>query len=168
MAGAGMTAAIFVGWALAVAWSDIVYRRVSNGLIVAGLGAALIAALTPWHPFGIQIDEVLIGALSGLIAFLPLYATRAMGAADVKVFATLGAWCGAPALMQVWIGATLLAFVHVLALLVLTRTPAFAVLRVGRAPTMKLGPYRGTPYAACCVAVAVAMLWLGPWAGLKP
>jgi prepilin peptidase CpaA len=160
MTGAGIAAAVFVGWALAVAWSDIRYRRVSNHIVLAGFAVALSSGITRTNPFGIQIDSALAGALLGLVAFLPLYATRAMGAADVKVFATLGAWCGAGLLLQIWLVASLLAAAHVVLLLVITRTPVRAALRVGA--TMTLGRYRSTPYAACCTAVAILLLYGGP------
>ena len=80
-----------------------------------------------------------------------------MGAADVKVFAVLGAWCGLSILPWLWVVASLAAGIHVLALMTLTHTSLGALWSRG-SPTLSLGARRATPYAAFLVAPAA--IWL--------
>jgi prepilin peptidase CpaA len=80
--------------------SDLRARRVTNrwltiGLSLAlGLHAAAIAAGGP-APAGERWWSPLTGAITGLALMLPLYLLRAMGAADVKLMAVVGAFVGA-------------------------------------------------------------------------
>ncbi|HDR9762878.1 TPA: prepilin peptidase [Burkholderia cepacia] len=148
---------VFLGWAAFVASSDIRFRRIRNALVVAGLVGALVAAALGRNPFGISLTQSLVGAAVGLLCFIPLFALRAMGAADVKVFAVLGAWCGAPALLWLWIVASLAAALHVLWVMLLSRTSVFALYKRAT-PTMTLGGRRATPYAAFLVIPAAAWL----------
>ncbi|KAB0642693.1 prepilin peptidase [Burkholderia latens] len=147
----------FLGWAVFVATSDIHFRRIRNSLVVAGLASALMAAATGGNPFGISLAQSLTGAIVGLVCFSPLFALRVMGAADVKVFAVLGAWCGASALLWLWIAASLAAGVHALWVVILSRT-SVAALYKRSTPTMTLGGRRATPYAAFLVIPAA--MWL--------
>jgi len=80
-----------------------------------------------------------------------------MGAADVKVFAVLGAWCGAPMLLLLWIVGSLAAGVHALCVMLLSRTSVSALYKRAT-PTMTLGGRRATPYAAFLVIPAA--VWL--------
>ncbi|AJY07767.1 prepilin peptidase [Burkholderia sp. SIMBA_043] len=147
----------FLAWALVVAASDIRYRRISNVLVLAGLVAGFLAASLDANPFGVLPVRAMIGMFVGLIVLLPFFLLRVMGAADVKIFAVLGAWCGANALLWVWVAASLAAGVHVLVLMLLSRTRIRA-LRSRRAPVLMVGGYRATPYAACLVAPVAAWL----------
>ncbi|KAG8149625.1 A24 family peptidase [Burkholderia catarinensis] len=148
---------IFFAWATLVAVGDIRFRLVRNSLVVVGLGAALASALINANPFGISTEQALIGMLVGFVSFFPLFAFRIMGAADVKVFAVLGAWCGLSILPWLWVVASLMAGVHVLALMMVTHTPLGALWSRG-SPTLALGARRATPYAACLVVPAA--IWL--------
>ena len=80
--------------------SDLRVRRVTNrwlafGLALAlGLHAAALAAGSP-APAGERWWSPLGGAATGLALMLPLYLLRAMGAADVKLMAVVGAFAGA-------------------------------------------------------------------------
>ncbi|MGU7769344.1 A24 family peptidase [Burkholderia sp. MR1-5-21] len=148
---------IFFAWATLVAAGDIRFRRVQNPLVLAGLIAALASAFAGANPFGVSTDRALIGMLVGLVGLFPFFAFRVMGAADVKVFAVLGAWCGMHALLWLWVVASLAAGVHALALVMLSHTPLNALWQRGT-PTMALGARRATPYAACLVAPAA--IWL--------
>ncbi|KER71716.1 MULTISPECIES: prepilin peptidase [Burkholderia] len=147
----------FLCWAAFVASSDIRFRRIRSSLVVAGLVGALVAATIDRNPFGISLSQSLVGAAVGLVCFFPLFALRVMGAADVKVFAVLGAWCGAPALLWLWIVASLAAGVHALWVMFLSRTPVSALYKRAT-PTMTLGARRATPYAAFLVMPAAAWL----------
>lgn len=80
--------------------TDLRSRRIPNPLVLAVFGAALAHAVLV-HT---MLDAVL-GAFCGLALWLPLYAVRAFGAGDVKLFAAAAAWIG-PAAVP---GATLYA-----------------------------------------------------------
>lgn len=95
----------------------------------------------------------MVSALVGLIGLFPFFALRMMGAADVKVFLVLGAWCGLKNMFWCWIFASLVAFVHVLGIMYWTRTPIGALWRGGM-PAFTLGGRRGSPYAAFLVIPA--------------
>lgn len=150
---------VFAAWAAVVAVCDCRSRRVPNALVAAGLIAALAFALVHGSPFGMTPARALAGAAVGLVALMPFFALGVMGAADVKVFAVLGAWCGVNALLGLWVAASLAAGVHAVVLLLAMR---------GRAVTS--GPQaaselvsrtsRGTPYAACLTVPAIAWLAL--------
>jgi prepilin peptidase CpaA len=152
---------IFAVWAAVVAVCDCRSRRVSNALIVAGLAAALTCAALGHNSFGISLPQAALGALVGLCALLPFFALGVMGAADVKVFGVLGAWCGMHALVGLWIAASLIAGCHAVWLLISTRTWLAAIVRSG-GPTFELGNRRATPYAACLTVPAIV------WMGLQP
>ncbi|KGV89133.1 type IV leader peptidase family protein [Burkholderia pseudomallei ABCPW 30] len=107
------------------------------------------------------MSGALIGGAVGLVSLFPFFALRVMGAADVKVFAVLGAWCGLSALPRLWVVASIAAGVHALALMLLTRTPPGSLGRGGApapAPAFALGARRAAPYAAFLVAPAAAWL----------
>ncbi|CAB3771296.1 prepilin peptidase [Paraburkholderia solisilvae] len=139
---------LFVVWTMAVAVCDLRSRRIRNSLVLAGLAAALLCAFTARAPFGIAPMQAALGALAGLAALLPFFALRLMGAADVKVFAVLGAWCGLRLLPELWLIASVLAGAHAAFVLIATRTRALALVRRGP-PTFELHGYRATPYATC-------------------
>ncbi|AFQ48334.1 A24 family peptidase [Burkholderia cepacia] len=147
----------FLAWAVLVAASDIRSRRIPNLLVAGGLVAALASAFYGVNPFGVVRVQALLGMLVGLLGLLPFFFLRVMGAADVKVFAVLGAWCGVHGLLWLWIAASLAAGIHALAVLLLSRTPLGALWRRD-APTLTLGRYRATPYGAC-LAIPAAV-WL--------
>lgn len=147
---------IFFAWAMLVAAGDIRMRRVPNVLVLFGLGGAIASALAHANPFGISFQQALIGMLAGLIGLFPFFALRVMGAADVKVFAVIGAWCGLHGLLWIWIMASVAAGIHALALVVLSGT-SLGTLWQRRAPSMALGGLRATPYAACLTGAAA--LW---------
>lgn len=72
--------------------TDIRARRIPNVLTATGLATGL--ALAALLPQGIGLKAALLGALTGLACFLPMYAFRAMGAGDVKLMAMSGAFLG--------------------------------------------------------------------------
>jgi len=148
---------LFVAWAAWIAVCDCRSRRISNSLIVTGLVTALACAFLHKNPFGITIAQAAVGAAVGLIALLPFFAIGVMGAADVKVFAVLGAWCGVHALFGLWAVASLVAGVHAVWLLIATRT-RFASLLQRRAPTFEVAGKRATPFVACLTLPMI--VWL--------
>ncbi|KWF25964.1 prepilin peptidase [Burkholderia pseudomultivorans] len=157
----------FLVWAALVASSDIRFRRISNSLVLTGLVIGFLGALLNKNPFGISLVQAMIGMPVGVIALLPFFLLRVMGAADVKIFAVLGAWCGVHALFWLWIVASLAAGVHVLTLILLSRIP-IRTLWSYRAPTVRLGARRATPYAACLVVpVAAWFVYLVATGGMR-
>jgi prepilin peptidase CpaA len=67
--------------------------RLPNWLTLGGLAAALVISTLPQ---GMGLEESLLGAGTGLILFLPLYAIGTTGAGDVKLMAMVGAFLGLP------------------------------------------------------------------------
>lgn len=80
-------------------WFDIRQRRIPNLLIIIGLAAAsLAAAITGGLP---GILDALTGIAVGLLALLPFFALRLVGAGDVKLVGVVGGFLGVGALPQV-------------------------------------------------------------------
>jgi prepilin peptidase CpaA len=81
---------------------DLLFRRIPNGLVLAGIALGLLfqtwaangAGLFSPGGSGLGYNGALLGGLAGLALFLPLYALRAMGAGDVKLLAMAGVWLG--------------------------------------------------------------------------
>ena len=93
-----------IGVSLRIAISDLYARRVPNAwlLTACAISIALIIAgqfSAPRLPWGSHVA----GAVLGLVALLPFYAMRWMGAGDVKFFSVLGLMLGWQALLPVWI-----------------------------------------------------------------
>ena len=149
---------LFIVWATAVALSDCRSRRVSNALVGAGLVVAFASVFLHDSPLGLSPMQSAIGMAIGFVALLPFYALGMMGAADVKVFAVLGAWCGIHALLGLWVIASLFAGVHAVWLLIATRTRLASLVR-SWAPTFELVGKRSTPFAACLTLPAA--VWFG-------
>jgi prepilin peptidase CpaA len=90
---------LLVGLVGVAAISDLASRRIPNFLIVTGLIAALGAQTL--LPDGSGWMTWLLGALTGFVLFLPLYALRGMGAGDVKLMAAVGAFVGASVTVKI-------------------------------------------------------------------
>lgn len=169
-----INAALFVSWALAVVLFDCFWRRIPNWLVILGLLLACALAAIGYSPFHITLKDAALGILAGLIALVPFYLMGVMGAADVKIFAVLGAWCGVHALLGLWMAASVFAGIHAVCLIVPAMIKARqadtahvvhvdnGVVRTGRArhATFMVGGRRATPYAALLAASALASLML--------
>ncbi|MEA3122010.1 MAG: prepilin peptidase CpaA, partial [Paraburkholderia sp.] len=129
---------MFVAWVAAVAISDCRSRRVPNALVLAGLAAGCGCSLLRASPFGVAPLQAMAGIAVGFSVLLPFFLLRVMGAADVKVFAVLGAWCGASALLGLWLAASVAAALDALALLIAARKPVRELWRWGQ-PTFSVG-----------------------------
>jgi prepilin peptidase CpaA len=77
---------------------DLRFRRIPNSLVLAGSAfGILIQAFAPAGagPAGaLGFTTALLGGLTGLGLFMPMYALRALGAGDVKLLAMIGVWLG--------------------------------------------------------------------------
>lgn len=93
--------------------TDVRQQRISNTLILFALAAGVLvnligpqagirsAGLFTQAPGALGLKGALLGALAGLVVFLPLYALRAMGAGDVKLMAAIGSFVGPATLVNV-------------------------------------------------------------------
>lgn len=86
-------------WLAGAALSDLRSRRIANRWLLTGTGVALalhaLALAGGARPLaGHSWPAPLSGALLGLLLMLPLYLLGAMGAADVKLMAMVGAFIG--------------------------------------------------------------------------
>lgn len=80
---------ITVWWA---AISDWYYWRIPNQLLAASTAVALMLAM--FSPDSLTLRDCLLGGVTGLALFLPLYWMGGMGAGDVKLLAVLGLHMG--------------------------------------------------------------------------
>ena len=166
-----INAALFIGWALAVVLFDCLWRRIPNWLVIVGMVLACAFAASGYSPFHIALKDAALGLLAGLIALMPFYLMGVMGAADVKIFAALGAWCGVHALLGLWMAASIFAGIHAVCLIVpamiKARRSSAAHVVVGngsanrvRHATFMVGGRRATPYAALLAVSALGSFTL--------
>lgn len=105
MSGTLWIAVACVVLAAAAAVSDAARQRIPNALVLPGMVLGLAAnALIPG---GIGLGPAAAGLAAGLLAFLPFFLLRLLGAGDVKLIAMVGAFLGVGHL----VGAMLATFV---------------------------------------------------------
>lgn len=117
-------------WLAVATVVDLRQRRVPNIVVAAGMLSGLaLQALAPhgqglfaagWG--GLGLVPALLGILTGLGLFLPLYLLRAVGAGDVKLLAMVGAWLGPQHLLAAALLTLLAGGVLSLAAMLLSRT----------------------------------------------
>lgn len=83
---------------IAASYCDLRYRRVPNGLIVAGLAMAFATRWISTTPDA--MTEALTGAAAAIACSLPLYIAGGLGAGDVKLLLVVGALLGWPMVFQ--------------------------------------------------------------------
>ena len=87
-------------------WTDLRERRVANWLCVSllliGLTAGLVGASAP------SLTNAALGALLGLVIWLPFWMMGLLGAGDVKFFAAGASWLGPGLAWRASLGAALL------------------------------------------------------------
>lgn len=83
---------LLAGHLVVASYWDVKERRVPNNVVYFGLLTALVlhALTSGWLGLG----AAFVGALTGLVLFLPLNVFRIMGAGDVKLMAMAGAFGG--------------------------------------------------------------------------
>ncbi len=97
---------------------DLRTRKVRNWMTLLALAIWMTSLASGMQPFKIQILDGLLGCLVAFLALLPFYAMRWMGAGDVKFAAVMGLWFGlSPYLLAIWLGGSVLAGVHGIAVL---------------------------------------------------
>lgn len=104
-----------IGFLLVAAWSDARSHRIPNRLVFFGTAlAVLLHILLPSGygflfivPGGLGLLGALKGFAIGLVAMLPLYLMRALGAGDVKLMAMVGAFLGPDDILPAVVGAYL-------------------------------------------------------------
>jgi prepilin peptidase CpaA len=156
--------------------SDVMVRKVFNVIILAALIAqASFLATADASASGLvsQLEPAVTGLVVGFVLLLPLYAFRAMGAGDVKLFAVLGWWMGPAALLPVFVMASLMAGVHAVAWSAqgsmwsvaarefgerLVAVLPMRAVRRSASDTERRRPRRGIPYAAYMAVGAVGTL----------
>ncbi|KKW68988.1 peptidase A24 [Lampropedia cohaerens] len=103
-------------WLVVIAATDLNIRKVRNWMVLLGLAAGLVALFSGGQPFQVSPWGGLLGMTVAFAALLPFYALGWMGAGDVKFAAVVGLWFGlSPALLVVWLGGSLLAGLHAIA-----------------------------------------------------
>ena len=86
---------VLIGFLSIAAISDVRTGRIPNWLVFTGVLYALAYnALYPVYPRDIGILFALGGLLVGLVALLPGYLLRVLGAGDVKLMAMVGSFIG--------------------------------------------------------------------------
>lgn len=171
-----------IGVCLRIAISDLYARRVPNAWLIAACVIATVVIVAgqfsaprqPWLPH-------VAGAALGLLALLPFYALRWMGAGDVKFFAVLGLMLGWQALLPVWLVASLAAGLHAALVLAGRRLgvllPGHLQMQVNRTSTQwQTHPAlrdmqaarqgrRGIPYAAYLALAAIGWVLASIYGG---
>lgn len=97
---------------------DFRSRKVRNWMVLLGLATGLVALFSGGQPFWVEPWSGLTGMFVAFAALMPFYAMRWMGAGDVKFAAVMGLWFGlSPYLLVIWLGGSLLAGLHGMAVL---------------------------------------------------
>lgn len=152
---------------------DIKSHRIPNCLVFLGAISAVLFHLI--SPHGIGSLRSAEGLAVGLIAFLPLYAMRAMGAGDVKLMAMAGAFLGPAsavgAVLTVLIAGGVLSLAaalknrsmqRMLSNMRLLMTHALVGASTGTTVTLDAIPLTAgkVPYAVAIAAGTIIHLWL--------
>lgn len=142
---------LFILWNLLLAAADWRHRRIPNVLVIGGaclqlLWAGAAGLGTGWHypPLWPGWGMAVLGFLIALL-FVPLWVRRIMGAGDIKVIAIYGLIFGPSSLMYVLAAGSLLAGLHAVLYLVVSRWRALS-------PRL-----RQVPYAAYLAIAAVSV-----------
>lgn len=171
-----------IGMCLRVAISDLYARRVPNTWLLAALsvGALVMAVQALQGEASPPVLQGVLGLLIGLVALLPFYVVRWMGAGDVKFFAVLGFLLGWTALLPIWVGASLLAGMHVLVIFAARGAARFMPVRLlalqqqtcNHPAIRQMQQARqgrvGIPYAAYLAFAAISWLLWSYYGGATP
>lgn len=139
---------------------DLRSRKVKNWMVLLGLATGLVALFSGAQPFQVTAWGGLLGMGVAFAALLPFYVLRWMGAGDVKFAAVAGLWFGlSPALLAIWLGGSLLAGLHGLAVLVWRKRLTGQGLANGMQLTLNPKTIkRSIPYAGYMAITALFLL----------
>jgi prepilin peptidase CpaA len=115
--GVAVAVAVLLLTALA---TDLYKQTIPNRLTLSFFGAALLYQFAAHNFAGLSV--AMAGAAAGFVPLLLLYLCKGIGAGDVKLFATIGAWVGAWPVLYLMFYAILYAGAIGLCLLVLNRS----------------------------------------------
>ncbi len=158
-----MATAAWLLWLLLVAVLDFRQRRVPNGVVLCGAAIALLTLAWGLQPFQLAWPQALAGAALGSGFLLIFYATKLMGAGDVKFAGALGLWVGFEPLLPIWLIASLLAGLHAVLWLVLQRWPVWPGLALALSGSAigEAGKLRGGRHIPFAAYLAIASLgWM--------
>jgi prepilin peptidase CpaA len=99
---------------IAAAWTDHKEWRIPNALLAPSAAAALM--LSTFAPGGQGLVHALLGALAGLLVFMPLYLLKGMGAGDIKLMTVIGLYAGPNLTLDIALVTALIGGVWVIAL----------------------------------------------------
>lgn len=137
-----------------VAWCDMRQRRIPNAdvllLWLLGAGSALAGA----SPFQVNFVQAMGGSAAALLALLPFYLVRWMGAGDVKLGIALGTCLGWQLWLPVWTASLVLAVACAVCMRGAHRLSGSAVPQ----QTRGIVKQRIVPYGAALCA-ATALVW---------
>ena len=153
MIGAPLALPLLAGSGLYAAWSDIRYRRLSNGLVAltatCGLGLMFVAG-------GMAAGgSSLLHAVTALLIGVPLFALKVVGGGDVKYYAAVAAWFPFDQGFRLLASVSLAGMVLALWWLILRRSDASHKRADGRPGSEKV-PFG---VAIACGAIIAALAW---------
>lgn len=150
------------GWALFGAGSDLYDRRLPNTLNALGL----LLALGCFAGSGVACNQAsfgqcLVGGVVGLLALLPFWFFRLMGAGDVKFFAVMGTLGGVWILPPVFLIGSLIAAVLAFGIILARDGRLAGVVPLPVAQWLGEQGQRGLPFGAALAAGFVISLLTG-------
>ena len=147
--------AVYAGLLLLAAGYDIWVRRIPNWTIVGLLGVFLVGLTQGWLTS--SVVSCLAAFVLALLAGFPMFASRVMGAGDVKLLAAAALFAGMDNLLPLTVATALAG--GALAITALAVRPYKEVLAASGWPQ----PRAGLPYG---VAIAAGALYAGWSSGL--
>jgi len=88
----GLTIGLLIGLLTIATWHDVRGHRIPNVLVITGWVAGML--LSAWLHGGAGIVGAMEGGVIGLVALLPFYLMRTLGAGDVKLMSVVGVFLG--------------------------------------------------------------------------
>lgn len=162
-------AALIVGWALSVAWTDWRHRRIPNLLSLGAWVVGVAVLIFSGRSFlGAEPSSALLAAAGALLVTLPGYLSKHLGAGDVKFLVATGLLSSWPLTLICFTVGTLLGAAvgllsaHRLSLyLALPRSMQRPDSRLARWAARK-PPARHIPLGTCLSAGLIAALLTPP------
>ena len=167
-----MWGAVFTALLLIACATDIRTRRIPNPLVIV-IGAGGFVHSIATRPLGPAIWHSAGGLTLGLAIWILFWVGGMLGAGDVKLFASAGAWLGPPATWRAALVAALVGGVLALAVVIRRRQLGMATQRLALVLSSRsLAVLRPTesadlahrrqhlPYGVALAAGAIAAAWI--------